>query len=63
MTPLESGIFLIQEEESIKGIKGEKVRIVKVDVDKHKEIALTIDETYLIETIVYKKSPLTLCNS
>ena len=25
--------------EELKGIKGEKVRIVKVDVDKHKEIA------------------------
>lgn len=25
--------------EALKGIKGEKVRIVKVDVDKHKEIA------------------------
>ena len=25
--------------EVLKGIKGEKVRIVKVDVDKHKEIA------------------------
>ena len=25
--------------EGLKGIKGEKVRIVKVDVDKHKEIA------------------------
>ena len=32
-----SAVFTILEE--LKGIKGEKVRIVKVDVDKHKEIA------------------------
>ena len=30
------GIKVLEE---LKGIKGEKVRIVKVDVDKHKEIA------------------------
>ena len=36
---LKSLIYNSVAELRLKGIKGEKVRIVKVDVDKHKEIA------------------------
>jgi len=38
-------------------------KALKYIIVTERKNALTIDETYLIETIVYKKSPLTLCNS
>ena len=47
----------------VKRLKRIILKALKYIIVTERKNALTIDETYLIETIVYKKSPLTLCNS